>query len=924
MKKKKKIRVNRRNQMRRQGETLSINLSIPLTGRLHRPLHRQPWGSLLPIQSTNMKILCSQNRETLSQRFTIGARETKPPNLFHQIQDSAAIGKKQPKEKQTLRKISLFITSFFVCAFVLTMGIAMAQSQTGEPRESQNSNQTARARSVKRVGYPVTPEAGGEAEPAAPVAATPAAKEMAGFYTSDDGGAYYIRQIGNKVYWFGEDLDGSYANVLLGTINGNKINARWWDVPKGKAKGLGEMVIEIRDAGDTLVKLSSTTPFAAKVFKKTVVHNEIVNGLPVLKGMAPEVRSRPAGFSGGEANLTGAWQGDDAATYYVRELPGGDVVWVAENNFYGGPGGYAQPAFTHVFIGKKINKLIVGDWVDVPKGKAVGKGVLSLNVATQQDLVAINPPVGIEVSKIWRSLPNSLRGFADLHTHPMINLSVGGKLVHGGPDVGSLLPTDSKCQHRVRARSIAQALGTDNSTHGGFGAFDNPCGDDIRKQVIDNFQQQNEALVTPDWAAGYPTFKDWPKWNDITHQKMWVDWLRRAYDGGERVLVALAMHNATIAAGVSGPGDGPTDDKGSADLQIAEIKSFVARHNDFMEVALSPADMRRIIAANKLAIVLGMEVDNIGNFNKVTPTADMVRKEINRLFNNGVRYIFPVHLIDNDFGGTAIYKDIFNLSNYREFGKFWDIGCAGPNEGITHKFKVEGFEFGLAAAKATKLNVDIFRDPPDPAKLNCSQGHKNKRDLQALGHTAIEEMMRLGMLIDIDHMSTNTVEETLRKAEAIPGGYPLVSGHNNFRSIDPSENSRTEDQLRRIGKLGGMFGLGSDAVNAKDFVTRYAKATALVGAGRVSFGTDLNGLVKGPSPRPGAAIYNSAFTMSKTGDKKWDYSKDGVAHYGMMADYLRDMSSMGANGLLLQTNILKNAEMFAQMWEKAEKQSRNP
>jgi microsomal dipeptidase-like Zn-dependent dipeptidase len=830
-----------------------------------------------------------------------------------------------------LRKLSVYIASFLICAFALTMSIAKAQTQEKDTNQSnrsdarttefQTNDQIALARSIKRVSSPVTPEAGDNAEPAAPVAA-PAAKELFGYYTGDEGGIYYIRQIGTKVYWFGEDPDGSYANVLLGTVNGNKITARWWDVPKGKAKGLGEIVIEIRDAGDTLVKLSSTAPFGVKSLKKTVMHQEIVGGIPVLKGMPPEARSRPAGFSGGEQNLTGAWQGDDAATYYVRELPGGDVVWVAENNLYGGPGGYAQPAFTHVFVGKKINKLIVGDWVDVPKGKAAGKGVLSLKVATQQDLEAINPPVGIEVSKLWRSLPNSLRGFADLHTHPMINLSVGGKLVHGGTDVGSLLPADSKCQQKVRAKSIAQALGTDNSTHGGWG-LDNGCGDDIRKAVIDNFQEQNEALVTPDWATGYPDFKNWPKWNDITHQKMWVDWLRRAYDGGQRVLVALAMHNATIAAGVSGPGDGPTDDKASADLQIAEIKSFVARHSDFMEVALSPADMRRIVSANKLAIVLGMEVDNIGNFNKVAVTPDLVRREINRLYNNGVRYIFPVHLTDNKFGGTAIYQDVFNLSNYREFGKFWDIVCSAPNEGIIHRFKVEGFDFALAAAKATKLSVDIFRNPPTPPSCG-TRGHKNSRNLQELGHVAIEEMMRLGMLIDIDHMSTNTVEETLAKAEKIPGGYPLVSGHNNFRSIDHTENNRTDDQLRRIGKLGGMFGLGSDAVNAKEYVTRYRKAIELVGAGRVSFGSDLNGLVRGASPRPGANIYNSAFTMSKTGDKKWDYSKEGVAHYGMLADFLRDMSSMGADGILLNSNILKNAEMFTQMWEKAEKQSKTP
>ena len=36
--------------------------------------------------------------------------------------------------------------------------------------------------------------------------------------------------------------------------------------------------------------------------------------------------------------------------------------------------------------------------------------------------------------------PLPLNGWADLHTHPMSHLAFGGKLFHGAPDVGSLLP----------------------------------------------------------------------------------------------------------------------------------------------------------------------------------------------------------------------------------------------------------------------------------------------------------------------------------------------------------------------------------------------------------------------------------------------------------------------------------------------------
>jgi microsomal dipeptidase-like Zn-dependent dipeptidase len=732
---------------------------------------------------------------------------------------------------------------------------------------------------------------------------------------------------------------------------------------------MGEMILQIQN-DDSLIKLSSTTPFGTKSWKKAVVHIEMVNGLAVPKGMPPEMRSRPQGYSGGEQNLTGAWQGDDAAFYYVRETPT-DIVWVAENNQWGGHGASPYPSFTHVFFGKKGDNSISGHWIDLPKGRAAGSGTLTVTIKGPQDMETLAKTGNFAASVIWRSLPNSLRGFADLHTHPMVNLGFGGKLVHGGLDVGSLLTIDADCNHNVRATSIAQALDRDNGTHGGYsiggilGLGNNPCGDVFRNAIHSSLQEGNHAAMTPDNAVGFPSFKDWPLWNDITHQKMWVDWIRRSYDSGQRVMVALAVNNYTIAAGVAGNGDGPTDDKASADLQIAEIKTFVGRHNDFMEVALTPADLRRIVAANKMAIVLGVEVDNIGNFNKVGVGGQMISNEVQRLYNEGVRYIFPIHLIDNKFGGTAVYQDVFNLSNYHVTGKFWDLQCGEAGEGIKHQFKVDGYDVPLMAAKAIKLQVDMTRKPPDPPKCGDvgqknNLGNKNKLGLTNLGEEAIYLMMTRGMLIDIDHMSELSANATLAKAAAVPGGYPLVSGHNNVRTfatnLEPNENNRTIDQLNKIADLGGMFGLGSDAVNAADYLNNYFTASqsmviASTGlaprhpvVGRVAFGTDLNGLVRGP--QPGATldlssaesmktinqrqkachdrVYNSSFVMSETGNMKWDYCRDGVAHYGMLADFLRDMYGIDKDkGDYLRTNIMQNAETFSRMWEKAAKNSVN-
>ncbi|MCB1037359.1 MAG: hypothetical protein KDD47_26245, partial [Acidobacteria bacterium] len=87
--------------------------------------------------------------------------------------------------------------------------------------------------------------------------------------------------------------------------------------------------------------------------------------------------------------------------------------------------------------------------------------------------------------------PQSLRGFVDLHTHPMNHLAFGGKLFHGGPDAGVLMPAKmigcGQSEPR-RARTVAEALGTDNATHGAWG-LDNDCGNELRRQVVTQMEE---------------------------------------------------------------------------------------------------------------------------------------------------------------------------------------------------------------------------------------------------------------------------------------------------------------------------------------------------------------------------------------------------------------------------------------------------
>ena len=161
--------------------------------------------------------------------------------------------------------------------------------------------------------------------------------------------------------------------------------------------------------------------------------------------------------------------------------------------------------------------------------------------------------------------------------------------------------------------------------------------------------------------------------------------------------------------------------------------------------------------------------------------------------------------------------------------------------------------------------------------------------------------MRHGMLIDIDHMSELSQARTIEIAQK--AGYPLNSGHNvPLSSPGGSERNMTSANYAAIGKLHGMAGIGISSLDAQQFVTKYQAVTTDMGPGAVAgFGTDTNGLAVGMPPRTGSAVhYSDAFPRSRLGTRTWDYNHQdghgGVAHYGMLPDYLEDVGSLRQQG----------------------------
>ena len=175
-------------------------------------------------------------------------------------------------------------------------------------------------------------------------------------YRGDDGGALYLRQLGSKVYGFGEHpgLERPYAYVLVGDVSGDRITGSWWDVPKGVLRRVnrGSLDLQWSQGGARVVRKGGAD------FGPDVLTAIPPDGIPWPGMTAARFQATTTG------DLDGAFVGDDGSRHYVRETSF-NTFWVAERASQPGE----RPGWVTVFAGKRTSGGgFAGTYVDVPKG----------------------------------------------------------------------------------------------------------------------------------------------------------------------------------------------------------------------------------------------------------------------------------------------------------------------------------------------------------------------------------------------------------------------------------------------------------------------------------------------------------------------------------------------------------------------------
>jgi microsomal dipeptidase-like Zn-dependent dipeptidase len=333
-----------------------------------------------------------------------------------------------------------------------------------------------------------------------------------------------------------------------------------------------------------------------------------------------------------------------------------------------------------------------------------------------------------------------------------------------------------------------------------------------------------------------------------------------------------------------------------------------------------------------------------GEFKKCTE-ADVTQK-LDEYYAKGVRVLFPVHKYDNGFSSGDGHRGIIDVGNFGHTGHYNNyIKC--PEELLDFP---GGFDGGGVVFAALNQPREVYDSPP-PFDMSGLPGNVvgslfpfidllsggslegeycQNHGLTALGEFLIVEMMKRGMIIEVDHMPRKSYKRAYELL--IENDYPAMGTHGR------------NGKDGKLYELGGMsksnFGrcrsADTPATMDDGFQARIQLMREKGAFPAEGFGFDLNGFAGAPGPRFGEnsgcsnqtdeginypfKSYAGDVTLEQpvVGDRTLDFNTEGMVHLGLVAELIEDVRRDGVTDEELEP-LFKSAEGYIRVWEKSER-----
>ncbi|MEM8593627.1 MAG: hypothetical protein AAGF06_02255 [Pseudomonadota bacterium] len=542
----------------------------------------------------------------------------------------------------------------------------------------------------------------------------------------------------------------------------------------------------------------------------------------------------------------------------------------------------------------------------------------------------------------------SLFGYADAHEHLFTDFSGPQGFIAG---------------HSFHKLGIEHALPNCDKYHGAGGskdvlgvAFGTGGGDASIDQLLPLFQKHLLAGEPHHDTSGYPNFSFWPEQTFKTHQQMYYKWLERAWLSGMRLLVDYTVMpqvqcDLLKTLTPKEAGNRSCNEMDGVDrhlTRVKELERYIDAQNGgegqgWFQIAYTPQEARNIASEGKLAVILGMEVENPLNcFRRAREgfplcTKEVMEERLDTYYAKGIRALFPVHKFANGFAAGDGAAGVLEIGDFLNTNGEWrdyvpcdsiDSPAFGTYEGGQSMFNsIISFASNSIFSSLNNLLSFVGIDSPLPA-YEKSEKHCVRDGLTPLGKDLLGAMINRGMIIDTGHFTSASYKQSYEIFEN--RNYPPVDTHHNtfdsqlmklggFTNGSLNSNCRGDDtpvghhylkmlsKFEAVGNPDATLGLGYDFNGLSDYAyPRYGD----------------NAKCKVPQAEADKLTYpftsyggDVVFDKLTTGNKTFDFNFEGLSHVGMLPDAIQDLRNGGVTDEKLQP-LFKSADGYIKMWER--------
>lgn len=182
------------------------------------------------------------------------------------------------------------------------------------------------------------------------------------------------------------------------------------------------------------------------------------------------------------------------------------------------------------------------------------------------------------------------------------------------------------------------------------------------------------------------------------------------------------------------------------------------------------------------------------------------------------------------------YEDIINNDKEGKISAILSIEEGGALKGKLYNLR-NYYRLGVRSITLTWNNVNHIGYP------NTKEEYRNK-GLTDFGRQVVYEMNRLGMLIDVSHLSDQGFYDVANISKK-----PFIASHSNSRHIKNHFRNLTDDMIRVLSEAGGVMGIcfernflgDSEKARIEDMVNHIKHIKNVGGIDVLAIGSDFDG-----------------------------------------------------------------------------------